>query len=118
MFRRIQRNEFKALCFQVSRWSIRTRSQTESSNQAFIHPLQQCKQEAKKKSRLPSAPFFPTEWYQARADGCSTDGKDALNKRLLRLYGHVSQRDGVGGARATKVLSQSGQKCLGMEVPV
>lgn len=68
-------------------------SQTESNHQSFIHSMQHCEQETKKRGWLPSASFSP----HIMAPGeCQVEGaqmEDALNKRLLPLYGVVGQGD-------------------------
>lgn len=84
---------------QVSRWLIRTTSQTESNIQAFIDSLRQGRQEAKKKTEG-LVPFFSTECHQARSGRCSADG--SLNTRFLPLHKGMGPRNRQKGLQVDK----------------
>lgn len=98
---------------QVSTWSIRAISQSESNSGAFIHLLQ----EKARRERQPS--WFCIPWCSILlpqnstgrvSAGNGTDGGNQLSDEDPQTKAPVSQGREVGRARGRKVLSQNGSK--------
>ena len=95
--------------WQVSRWSDRTTSQTEGSNQDFITEIVWVR--GKNRHQLTNAAVFSTEQHQARVRWISTDGGIlllliVLDKRLLPFYGSSGVSRETLGFSSREILSR------------